>query len=199
MMQLLYQVWLQMVQNFRRLLFEDLSQRCDFDLDLEDRKPMFFRMMMFQHTKFGCIQLSGSDDMFRTMFHSERLIGSEDIIIVPTNISWGFEPPLWPWPWGQQSQSHSWCCTTTPNLVAKGLEVPEMWIWARTMTLTLQLGTKPFRKTLRILMMHHHTKFACIQFSSSKAIFRPDKGVTGRHTDNLIPVHPNKPPRWPCG
>ena len=55
-------------------------------------------------------------------------------------------------------------------------------IRARTVTLILKTGTQPFRMTLRVMMMHHHSKHGCIPFSDSEDIFLPTD------TDNQISI-----------
>ena len=44
-------------------------------------------------------------------------------------------------------------------------------LWPCTVTLTLKIGTRAFHMTLRVTMMHHHTKLGCTQFSGSEDIF----------------------------
>ena len=41
-------------------------------------------------------------------------------------------------------------------------------IWAGTVTLTLKKETKPFHMTLRVMMMHHQTKFYEERLSGSE-------------------------------
>ena len=91
-------------------------------------------------------------------------------VIRSENIPLRFQPLLWPWPWGQQSKTatkhagswwcatkhpDSWWCTTIPSLVPK---VQETWnkqlflrISARTVTVTLKIGTQTFCMTLQVL------------------------------------------------
>ena len=63
-----HQLWLQKVQKFRiwrKLNLDYLTLHCD--LDLEDRNPTFLHdtpcHVMHHHTKSGCIQFSGSEDL----------------------------------------------------------------------------------------------------------------------------------------
>ena len=44
----------------------------------------------------------------------------------------------------------------------------------RIVTLTFKIRIQPFRMTLRVMMMHHHTKFVCVQFSHPEDIFRAE-------------------------
>ena len=82
------------------------------------------------------------------------LRGSEDII--RTNIPWGFEPCMW----SQQSKtatqhSGSWRSTAIPKCSCKRFTnsrcieetVILFRIWPRTVTLTLKIGSQPFRMT----------------------------------------------------
>ena len=182
--------WLQKVQKFRRYLEE--SHFCmiwALTVTLTRKignQPVHMTLwvMMHRHTKF----------------YYERFSGSKDI--VRANIPWWSEPSLWPWPWGQQSKwSHN-----TPD----HNDAPQYQIWMQkvqkfrrygrkvgfskgfepTVNLTLNIGTQPFCITLWVMMMHHHTKFGCIQFSVSGDIFRCDR-QTHRQTDsNITPPLP---------
>ena len=145
-----------------------LSPHCD--LDLEDGNPTFhmtFQVMLMHH---------------HAKFHEERLSGSEDII--PRNIPQGFEPLLWPWPWRHQSK----IVNNTPAhddapLFHIWLQKVKKYrryrrksyflrIWPHPVTLTLKIGTQPFCMTLRVMMMHHHTKFGYILLRGSDNILR---------------------------
>ena len=148
-----------------RVIIEDLSSHRD--LGLEDRNSTFgmiLRVMLMHH---------------HTKFHEERLSGSEDI---RTNNPRGYEPSLWPWPWRQQPKmSHNTPAHGDAPLSQVWLEKVKKLGYKRrcvflgsdqTLTLTLKIGTQPFCMTLWVMMMHHHTKFGCIQFSGSQDIFR---------------------------
>ena len=115
----------------------------------------------------------GYDDTPTYQVHYKRLSGSDDV--VRTNMPRGFEPSLWPW--GQQSKlvtqySGSWWCTTMPSLVAKGSELQVFFfrISTHTVTLTLKIGTKMFRKTLPVMMIHQYTNFHKWRLSGQKII-----------------------------
>ena len=60
-----------------------------------------------------------------------------------------------------------------------------------TVTLALKITTQYFRLTLRVMMMmHHHTKFGCIQFCGSRDIFWREKNTTALRTTNGLLVGP---------
>ena len=94
----------------------------------------------------------------------------------------GSEPSLWPWPWGQQSKiapqhSGSWWRSTIPTLLQEDQKLRRYgrnsWVlFLFTVTLTLKIEIQTFHITFRVMMMHPHIMFGCIQFSGSEDIFR---------------------------
>ena len=123
---------------------------------------------------------------------------SEDT--VRKNIPRGFEPPLWPW--GQRSKivtQHSssyitkFGCKRFKRLRRYGRKSYFLRIWAHTVTLTLKMGTQPFCMTLRVMMMHHHIKFGCIQFSGSEDIFQTVVLQMDTHTIFFDPIYTSPP------
>ena len=94
------------------------------------------------------------------------------------NIHRNFEPFLWPWPWLQQSnpifsQDNSAYDEVPSNQVQ--LQNDQQFrkynrsyfdIWSFTVTLILKTANQSFWKTICLMMLHHHTKFASTRFSS---------------------------------
>ena len=65
-------------------------------------------------------------------------------------------------------------------------------ILTRTVTLTLKIGIQPLRMALRVMLMHHHTKFGSIGFSGSEDIFwtkvlQSDRQTDRQHDSNTPP------------
>ena len=56
--------------------------------------------------------------------------------------------------------------------------------------MTLRTWAEPFCMTFWVMMMYHHTKFGCIQFSGLEGIFWTKVWPT----NNLIPIYPPPPP-----
>ena len=129
---------------------------------------------MMHHYTMVCKRFRSSGDMEQTVIfvtisaHTVTLIlkigtqsfitkGSvvQKILIVRTNILWGFESSLWPGPSGQQFSHNTPTrdeCTTIPSLVATVLELQEVYIfWGYVSTLWpwCWRGTQTFHMTIK--------------------------------------------------
>ena len=122
------------------------------------------------HTKFGYKRFSSWGD------------------IVQINIHWDFEPFLWPSPFTRQSSL--WWCALKSSLVAKdqlfrryNRNCHILIIWAFAVTSTLKTAHKSFCMTLRLMMMHHNTKFGKNLFGGLKDIVWTNINNSTLHCD----------------
>ena len=91
-----------------------------------------------------------------------------------------------PWTWRQQTNllawhSGQWWCITIPSLVTEGSAAEEIlsrWTFTEILNffcdheLDHNTAIQSFQKTIKLLMMHHQTKFSCKRISSSDDILK---------------------------
>ena len=141
--------------------FKDLSPHCECDLDLKDRNPTFLHDTL-GHDKASPYQISrrlnGSEDpivrticqIFPDLEDSNQKLPHADNRIPKYT-------PLHPPSLGLVMMHHYTIC-----VVANNSKVQEIWnkqlfnlrISARTVTLTVRIGTQTFRLTLQVIVSH---------------------------------------------